>query len=120
MSLDVYLYRKRYISYDKGKTYTEDKECVYDANITHNLGEMAEKAGIYQALWKPEEIGKTKASEIIELLEKGLDDLKKRPKYFEAFNSPNGWGLYKNFVPFVEDYLNACKRYPDAIIEVSI
>ena len=119
MSLDVYLNRKRYLSYDEGKTYTEDTEQVYWANITHNLNKMAGEAGIYEALWRPEEIGKTKASEIVELLEKGLVDLKARPEYFETFNSPNGWGMYEHFVPFVEKYLEACKEYPDAIIEVS-
>lgn len=119
MSLDVYLNRERYLSYDKGKTYTKENEEVYWANITHNLGEMADKAGIYYALWRPEEIGKTKAIEIIELLEKGLTDLKTRPEYFEKFNSPNGWGMYKDFVPFVERYLDACKEFPDAIIEIS-
>ena len=119
MSLDVYLNRKRYLSYDEGKTYTEDDEQVYWANITHNLGKMAGEAGIYEALWRPEEIGKTKASEIVELLEKGLSDLKARPEYFEKFNSPNGWGMYEHFVPFVEKYLEACKEYPDAIVGVS-
>lgn len=29
----------------------------YHANITHNLGKMAEAAGIYHALWRPDEIG---------------------------------------------------------------
>lgn len=119
MSLDVYLNRKRYLSYDEGKTYTEDNEEVYWANITHNLNKMAREAGIYEALWRPEEIGKTKASEIVELLEKGLSDLKARPEHFEKFNSPNGWGMYEHFVPFVEKYLEACKEYPDAVIEVS-
>jgi hypothetical protein len=119
MSLDVYLTRKKWVSYDEGLTHTEESDELYWANITHNLGEMAGKAGIYQALWRPEEIGKTKAIEIVELLEKGLADLKARPQYFETFNSPNGWGLYKNFVPFVEKYLNACKEYPNATIEVS-
>ena len=119
MSLDVYLTRKKWISYDAGKTLTEEEETVYDANITHNLGKMAREAGIYEALWLPEEIGKTKASEIVELLEKGLADLKARAEYFETFNSPNGCGMYEHFVPFVEKYLEACKEYPDAIIGVS-
>lgn len=119
MSLDVSLLKKFHVTYDNRKTLEEKEECVYDANITHNLGEMADKAGIYYALWRPEEIGKIKASEIIELLEKGLSDLKERPKYFEKFNSPNGWGMYEDFVPFVEEYLNACKEHPDTTIEVS-
>ncbi|MBP6238840.1 MAG: hypothetical protein KA536_22010 [Saprospiraceae bacterium] len=139
MSLDVYLNRKRYLSYDEGKTYTKDDEQVYWANITHNLGKMAGEAGIYEALWRPhrlkegynilesdhqaewkfEEENKTTAKYIIPLLEKGLADLKSRPEHFEKFNSPNGWGMYEHFVPFVEKYLEACKEYPDAIIEVS-
>lgn len=139
MSLDVYLNRKRYLSYDEGKTYTEDNEQVYWANITHNLGKMADEAGIYKALWRPhrlkesynipendhqsewkfEEENTTKAKEIIPLLEKGLADLKARPEHFEKFNSPNGWGTYEDFVPFVESYLEACRKYPDSIIEIS-
>lgn len=47
MSLDVYLNRKKWISYDAGKTFTEENETIYDANITHNLGKMAGEAGIY-------------------------------------------------------------------------
>ena len=139
MSLDVYLTRKKWVSYDAGKTLTEEEEEVYDANITHNLGKMAGEAGIYEALWRPhrlkdgynipereheaewkfEEENKTTAKDIIPLLEKGLADLKARPKHFEKFNSPNGWGIYEHFVPFVENYLEACKEYPDAIISVS-
>jgi hypothetical protein len=119
MSLDVSLVRTQYLSYDKGATYTEQYEEVYNANITHNLGKMAGESGIYLALWRPEEINKEKAGDIIELLEIGLTDLKARPEHFKQFNSPNGWGMYKNFVPFVEKYLNACKEYPEATIEVS-
>ena len=99
MSLDVYLTRKKWVSYDEGKTHTEENEEVYWANITHNLSKMAGEAGIYEALWRPEEIGKTKATEIVELA-----DLKARPEHFKTFNSPNGWGMYEHFVPFVEKY----------------
>jgi hypothetical protein len=108
MSLDVYL----------TKVVTEEK-CVHDSNITHNLGKMAQEAGIYQCLWRPEELGITKAEQLIEPLEKGLADLKARPEHFEQFNASNGWGMYKHFVPFVESYLNACKAHPDARVEVS-
>jgi hypothetical protein len=119
MSLDVHLNRKQYLSYDKGTTYTEQYEEVYWANITHNLGEMADKAGIYKALWRPEEIGAKYAKDIIETVEKGLADLKSRPEYFKQFNSPNGWGMYEHFVPFVEKYLEALKEYPEAEIHIS-
>lgn len=119
MSLDISLYRKYHVSYDNGITMEEKEELVYDANITHNLGEMAGKAGIYYALWRPEEIGKTKAGEIIHILESGLIALKLKPDYYKTFDSPNGWGMYEHFVPFVEKYLEACREYPESIIHVS-
>ncbi len=109
MSLDISLHYKK-----DGQTIG-----VFDANITHNLGEMADKAGIYKALWRPEEIKCKKGKDIIVLLEKGLADLKKRPAYFEKYNAENGWGMYEHFVPFVEEVLNACRTYPNAIINVS-
>jgi hypothetical protein len=58
------------------------------------------------------------ASDIIDVIEQGLDLLKLRPDYFSKFNSPNGWGTYVHFVPFVENYLNALKQYPNSIIIV--
>jgi hypothetical protein len=139
MSLDVYLQRKKWVSYDAGKTHEEEMETLYDANITHNLGTMADKAGIYEALWRPhrlktdyniperdheaewafEDKSTTYAKDIAGLIEKGLADMKERPEYYEQFGSENGWGLYKHFVPFIEDYLAACKMYPDAIVRVS-
>jgi hypothetical protein len=106
MSLDVYLVAARPVE-------------VYEANITHNLNEMAAAAGIYKHLWHPDEIGVTKASELIGPLTAGLAKLKADPAHFERFNSPNGWGKYKHFVPFVEKYLAACIENPDAEVKVS-
>jgi len=96
------------------------QECeIFSINITHNLTEMASKAGIYYALWRPEEEGYKDAKDIIPVLEKGLKDLKERPEYFKQFDAENGWGTYEHFVPFVEEVLNACKKDPDSIIYVS-
>jgi hypothetical protein len=110
--------RERYPNATVGEQeYVTDE--VYSRNITHNLGEMADKAGIYYACWRPEEKGWKLAKDITPALERGLKDLKKRPEYYKKFNSENGWGLYEHFVPFVEEYLEACKEYPDAEIGVS-
>jgi len=46
----------------------------YEANVTHNLNKMAMEAGIYEYLWRPDEIGITKAGRLIEPLSKGLTD----------------------------------------------
>lgn len=87
---------------------------VYCRNITHNLGKMAMEADIYMALWRPEEIGIEKAEQLISPLTEGLAKLKADPEHYKQFDSPFGWGRYENFVPFVEDYLAACKENPDA------
>lgn len=92
---------------------------VYDGNITHNLGTMADKAGIYYALWRPDERGWAHAKSLIEPLSVGLQRLKDSPDHFKQFNPENGWGDYDNLVTFVEEYLAACIKYPKARIEVS-
>ncbi len=87
---------------------------VFESNITHNLNVMAEEAGIYKHLWRPEELGITKAAQLIEPLRSGLAALKADRPRFERYNAKNGWGKYENFVPWVEKYLKACEAYPDA------
>jgi len=91
----------------------------YDANITHNLGEMADRAGIYRALWRPDENGFERAEQLIEPLEKGLALLQSDPDRFRAFNPENGWGSYEGLVRFTQNYLAACREYPTATIHVS-
>ena len=98
---------------------TTERKYYHDANITHNLGKMAAAAGLYVHLWRPEELGITKASQLIAPLSEGLEDLKARPDFFKTFNSNNGWGLYEHFVSFVQDYLNSCIKYPEAEVSVS-
>jgi hypothetical protein len=92
---------------------------VFDANITHNLGEMAEEAGIYQHLWRPDEIGITKASQLIEPLRAGLALMRSDPARFKKHDASNGWGTYTNFVPWIAKYLAACEKYPNAEVSVS-
>ena len=91
----------------------------FSANITHNLGKMAEEAGVYKACWRPEEVGITKAAQLIEPLRNGIAQMKADPARFEKHNAPNGWGLYEHFVPWLERYLAACEEHPDAEVNVS-
>ena len=90
---------------------------VYHANITHNLTTMADAAGIYMHLWSPDEIGITEAKQLIVPLTEGFLKLKNDPEFYKTFNPKNGWGTYEGLVKFVEDYLYACVKYPDANIE---
>jgi hypothetical protein len=91
-------------------------EVLYEANITHNLNTMAEAAGIYQALWRPEEVGITHASQLVEPLSEGLFLLQSDPARFEVMNPSNGWGDYDGLVKFVADYLEAAKEHPQALV----
>jgi hypothetical protein len=106
MSLDVYLIAAQTKCHHCGGTGLLDDD-AYSANITHNLGRMAEAAGIYEYLWRPEDVGATTAKDLIEPLRKGLRRLKAAPE------------KYEHFVPFVERYLDACLTYPDAKVRVS-
>ena len=92
---------------------------LYSRNITHNVGRMAQEAGIYKCLWRPEELGITHAKQMIDLLEKGVALLATEKSRFEQFNSPNGWGMWEHFVPFCMDYLQACRNHPESQVEVS-
>lgn len=96
-----------------------DDNCVYSANITHNLNKMAEEAGIYKYLWRPDELGITRANELIQPLRAGLSRLLDNRTHFEQFNPKNGWGDYAGLVNFTDRYLKACERYPGATVGVS-
>lgn len=106
MSLDVYLMEMQPAE-------------VYQRNVTHNLNKMADAAGIYQHLWRPGELGLTKAGELIDPLRSGLVLLLSDPERFKAFNPENGWGSYEGLVDFVGEYLAACEAHPDAEIRIS-
>jgi len=106
MSLDVYLTAVRPTD-------------VFDYNVTHNLGSMADEAGIYKYLWRPDEIEITKAEQLIEPLTAGLALLESDPERFKKFNPENGCGSYEGLVKFARSYLEACKENPDAEVRVS-
>lgn len=112
MSLDVYL---RLNKCSHCGRYDE----IWQANITHNLTDMADAAGIYGIVWSPDENGIERAHQIIEPLRKAIADMKARPEFYERYNAKNGWGTYKCFVPWLERYLKACEDNPEAFITVS-
>lgn len=124
MSLDVYLYprdletvtlREAIFMRDNGQTFEVSRlewegrfpgrvpvtievqgEAIFTANITHNLGAMAQAAGLYCALWHPKKLegGCDRAGVLIPLLREGL-------------------------LRFTRNYLAACEQWPDAVVEVS-
>ena len=124
MSLDVYLQGPPqqlacYCSCCGHEHEKEEAEEYYSSNITHNLNKMASEAGIYEALWRPDEIGITKAAQLIEPLREGLAILTSDRLRFERLNPANGWGSYEGLVVFVRDYLRACQEYPESEVHAS-
>lgn len=91
---------------------------VFEKNITHNLGRMADAAGLYECLWRPDELGITTASQLIEPLRTGLKNLVDNAESLKQFNPTNKWGDYDGLVEFVTEYLAACEQAPDATVSV--
>lgn len=112
MSLDIELL-------DNYCEHCQRGDVVFSANITHNLGEMAEAAGIYRAMWRPEEIGAKWARDVTQILLDGLELLRESPNRFRKMNPSNGWGSYEGLVRFTEGYLAACLEHPDTLIKAS-
>lgn len=111
MSLDVSLIERC--------NHCGQQKIVFEYNITHNLKEMARKAGVYDELWEPNSIEIIHAEALIKPLADGLESLLKLPHYFEQFNAKNGWGKREHLVEFLRSYLLACLKNPSSIIEVS-
>lgn len=91
MSLSFYLYN--------------DDEEILSLDISHNAGEMAEEIGIYKFLWHPEKNGIKKASQLIPILQKAIEEIGKREDFCCTFEK------------FVTKIFIACIKNPNARIE---
>jgi hypothetical protein len=100
MSLDAYL--------------TVGEEEVYWFNITHNLTDMADSIDLYEPMWHPERLGITKASELIEPLEKALVRMAPNLHDLREHEPDNGWGTADDLLRVTSQYLEACRKFPDA------
>jgi hypothetical protein len=93
---------------------TDDLE--YWANITHNVAPMWRAAGVYKSLYRSE--GK-RAGELVETLEKGIEDMTANPDKYKALNPANGWGNYEGALDFLREFAKACKDNPLGIVGLS-
>lgn len=95
MSLDVYLYEANLelapveqcleciAMPDEHEPDHRHRFCVFSQNITHNLGSMADAAGIYEACWHPEELmDKEAAFEIRRLEDAYFSDQKPENRHY--------------------------------------
>ncbi len=91
---------------------------LYTTNITHNLNKMAKELGVYKPLWHGE--GIVDAASLIPVLVGAIRLMEVDPSYYRGFDAPNGWGTYKDFLPWLRALLAACVEHPAAVVEISI
>lgn len=109
MSLDFYIYPG---------VHESGSECI-SFNITHNLVPMADKAGLYEPLWRPEENypHPVLASDVYPAIMAGFNNLMINPESYKDLNPGNGWGDYNGLVDFTANVLAALRQYPLAVVE---
>ena len=91
------------------------KTTVFDKNITYNLRQMLVVAGLPDSFWT---LDGMVASDAEDLLYSVWRELRTRTDYYEQFNSPNGWGLHKNLLPFIKDMYLASRQHPRGIFRI--
>ena len=87
---------------------------VYEGSISSFFTEMAGAAGVYRQVWRPEELGIEKASQLIEPLRAGIYRMEDSQKKFRSLNGTEKWETSDRFRQFLSEYLRACEQHPDA------
>jgi hypothetical protein len=106
MSLDLYISPERCPTCG----HIEDQE---NFNVTYNVSRM------WYELFPKEQgdmvpIEGLTGSQAEPIIKKAIKKFKSNKKSLEKLNPPNGWGSYNQFLEFLEDVLDACKRYPNS------
>ena len=123
MSLDFYVqtaekYTEKCHCLDCGNQHEKGPfaKTLFDANITHNLGEMFGEAGVYEILWHGDGM---RAGDVIQKLKDARDWMQLEPARFKKHDAPNGWGLYEHALSFIDTVIKGCEENPDGIIYCS-
>ena len=101
MSLDINLQAVRTVN-------------VFYLNVPTCYKPIAEKVGILDYIWKPNELGISKAEQLISPLTIGLQLLESVPGHFGVAQE-----TLDDFVECVRKYLAACEQNPDAEISAT-
>lgn len=124
MSLDVTIF--------KAGHHKENNE--WSANITHEMGEMAQhipvyykftdneeyENDLYHLVWRPEEVGFgcNNTDIVAQALQSGISYMVAHRDELLQYNPSNGWGDYDSFLIWLIKYWKACLDNPDCKIEV--
>jgi len=82
---------------------------VFDKNVGGSLEDLAISADLYQYIWRPDEIGIDKASQLLGPLITGYQRLKEHKT----------WSVqYDRLCCLVSEYIIVCGEHPDATVTV--
>ena len=100
----------------------ENDEILFTADITHNLRSMADAANLRDVLWRPHECCNETtvfAKNIVSNLRDGVISLATIKTTFGEFEPPFQEGTWVDLLLFCSAYLQACKDFPNATVQVS-
>lgn len=104
MSLDFSLYQ----------VIEEEEVEEFEFGITHNLTEMADKLGVYDVLWHPEDFPVVKAKYMIPKLTHAIIELTINPDAYRQYEPSNKWGTVESFLDALRIIRAACEKFPEA------
>ena len=82
---------------------------IFDENVGSSVVDLAEKMGLPECIWRPDEHGIDRAGQLIEPLATGLAKL-------DAHQQPST--RHMKLAEVVSCYLQACREHPDATVTV--
>lgn len=93
-----------------------DGEVVCNVVFPDNLAPMAEELRVYDYIWHPSVV---RAANLIYPLGEALLVLLEHEDHYRTLEPSNGWGKYEHLVEFLTQYIRACAKFKNAVIEVS-
>lgn len=88
-------------------------------NITNNLIDFAKALNCYECIWKPQSLNILSSSQLLPHLYEAYYKIIKYGDDYLPLLPKNGWGTKEQFLNFIDQYIETCITYPNALIEAS-
>lgn len=91
-----------------------------DWNLTYNLSPMLRAAGFpgwQETVGRLAEVQPVTAKRVLPVFDAVLAELRADPDRYRAMNPENGWGSYDQAVRTLDDFVEAIRPHPDALID---
>jgi hypothetical protein len=92
---------------------------LFQTSITANLLNMGKRTGHWEFIWEPGENNIWFAYQMRPFLESAITFCLENKEFLSTFNHKSGYGTYEEFLTILQEYLEACKRWPLARIYTS-